>query len=77
MTGSWQGVLASPGTPKPIVDRLRAEILKAATLPDVKERLAGLGADPVLNTPEQFAAWLAREKDKWAGVVKRANLKVQ
>lgn len=77
MTGSWQGVLASPGTPKAIVERLRTEIAKAAALPDIKERLAGLGADPVLNTPDEFAGWLRSEQAKWSRVVKQANLKVQ
>jgi tripartite-type tricarboxylate transporter receptor subunit TctC len=77
MTGSWQGILASPGTPKPIIEKLRAEIAKAAGLPDVKERLTGLGADPVLNTPDEFAGWLRSEQAKWQRVVKIANLKVQ
>jgi len=43
----------------------------------VKEKLVALGADPVLNTPAQFADWMKSENAKWAGVVKKANLKVQ
>jgi tripartite-type tricarboxylate transporter receptor subunit TctC len=76
-TGTYQGVLAPAGTPKPVVDRLHAEIARITALPDIKERLVALGADPVLNTPAEFADWMKSESAKWAGVVKKANLKLQ
>ena len=76
-TGTYQGVLAPAGTPAPIVAKLQAEIARIAALPDVKEKLVALGADPVLNTPAQFADWMKSESAKWAAVVKKANLKVQ
>jgi tripartite-type tricarboxylate transporter receptor subunit TctC len=76
-TGTYQGVLAPAGTPKPVVDKLHAEIARISALPDVKERLAALGAEPMLNTPEQFSEWMKSESAKWAKVVKQANLKIQ
>jgi tripartite-type tricarboxylate transporter receptor subunit TctC len=76
-TGTYQGVLAPAGTPAPIVAKLQAEIARAAALPDIKEKLAALGAEPMLNTPAQFADWMKSESAKWAGVVKKANLKIQ
>ena len=54
--GSWQGVFAPAGTPPEIVKRLNTEIVKIINMPDVREKLVGLGAEPVGNTPEEFAA---------------------
>jgi tripartite-type tricarboxylate transporter receptor subunit TctC len=76
-TGTFQGVLAPPGTPAPIVARLHAEFVRICALPDIKEKLDALGAEPMLNTPAQFADWMKSESAKWAGVVKKANLKLQ
>ena len=76
-TGTYQGVLAPAGTPAPVVGRLHAEFVRICALPDVKEKLAALGAEPMLNTPAQFAEWIKAESAKWAGVVKKANLKLQ
>ncbi len=72
-----QGVLVPAGTPKEIIDRLHGELVKAIALPDVKERLAGLGFDPVANRPEEFAAQIRAEIAKWGKVVKDANIKVE
>jgi len=77
VTGSWQGVLAPASTPAPVVAKLRNEIARIANLPDVREKLVSMGADPMLNTPEQFSAWMKTEQVKWAEVVKKANLKLQ
>jgi tripartite-type tricarboxylate transporter receptor subunit TctC len=76
-TGTYQGVLAPAGTPQPIVARLHAEFVRISALPDVKERLVALGAEPMLNTPAQFGEWMKSESAKWAKVVKQANLKIQ
>ena len=73
---SWFGILAPAGTPKEIVAKLSAEIVKILQMPDVKERLAGQGAVPVGNTPEQFAEHIAKETAKWAKVVKTSGAKV-
>jgi len=74
--GSWQGVFAPAGTPPEIVKRLNAEIVKILKLPDVAERLVGLGAEPVGNTPEEFSAMVKLEVVKWADVVKKSGAKV-
>jgi len=75
-TGSWFGVLAPAGTPKDIVDKLSAAIAKSLATPDVRTRLAHEGAEPVGNTPEQFAAFIKSEIAKWAQVVKISGAKV-
>jgi tripartite-type tricarboxylate transporter receptor subunit TctC len=73
---AWNGVLAPAGTPKEIIARLNAEILRILSLPDVREHLSSQGADPVGGTPEQFAALIRGEIRKWAKVVKDSGAKV-
>jgi tripartite-type tricarboxylate transporter receptor subunit TctC len=70
----WYGVLAPAGTPREIVQRLYTEIAKSLRAGDVRERLAADGAEPVGNTPEQFAAFIRAEIDKWAKVAKAAGI---
>jgi tripartite-type tricarboxylate transporter receptor subunit TctC len=74
--GSWQGVFAPVGTPPEIVKRLNAEIVKILNLPDVRDKLAGLGAELVGNTPEEFAVMVKAEVVKWADVVKKSGARV-
>ena len=73
---TMQGLLAPAGTPREIVDRLQREIAKIVALPDIKEKLAAMGFDPIANTPEQFAAYIDAEITRWGKVVRDANLKV-
>ena len=70
----WFGVLAPAGTPRPIVQRLHDDSVKVLQLPNVKELLVKDGAEPVGNTPEQFAAFIKAETIKWAKVVKDAGI---
>jgi len=67
---NWYGVLAPARTPKPIVEKLNAEIAKIMKLPDVKERLSSVGIETLGSTPAQFAAFMTDETAKWAKVVK-------
>ena len=71
----WFGVLAPAGTPRPIVDRLHKEITTGLRSADVKQHLAGEGAQVVASTPEQFGAYIRSETEKWARVVKAAGIK--
>ncbi len=71
------GILLPAGSPRPVVDLLNREILNALALPDVKEKLANLGFDPIGNTPDAFAAWIKTEVAKWAKVIAEAKIKLQ
>ena len=73
-TASWYGVLAPAGTPRAIVERLNRQIVKITHAPDVRERLATEGADPVGSSPEEFAAHIKRELARWAKVIKQAGI---
>jgi len=72
---TWYGVMAPTGTPRPIITRLNAELVKIMHAPDTKERLAALATDPLTSTPEEFGAYLKQEIAKWGDVVRKANLK--
>lgn len=73
---SWFGILAPAGTPKEIVNKLQQEISRALLSPAVNAKLVAQGADPVGNTPEQFAAFIKSETAKWARVVKASGAKI-
>ena len=73
---SWQAIFAPAGTPKPIVDRLHAELAKILQDPEVRDRLAKLGLDPSGMTPAELTAFQRTEIDKWAKVIKAANIKI-
>jgi tripartite-type tricarboxylate transporter receptor subunit TctC len=75
--GSWQAVFAPAGTPKPIVDRLHAEIMKIVATPDVQARLKGFGMLPSDMTPTQLGEYQKSEVDKWAKVIKAAGIKAE
>jgi aryl-alcohol dehydrogenase-like predicted oxidoreductase len=77
LTGSFQGLLAPAGTPKPIIDKLHAEIKRIAALPDIKERLITLGAEPSAMTPEQFGQWVKTEIPAMAKIVKDEKITVE
>ena len=72
----WYGVLAPTGTPSAAITRLHAEINKIVLLPEIKERWAALGAEPLQSTPEKFAAFLKADVVKWAKVVREAAVKI-
>jgi len=72
---TWYGILAPAGTPRPIVMRLNAEIVRIMHAPEMTQRLAGMATDPVTSTPEEFAAYIQREIAKWGGVIRQAGLK--
>ena len=77
LTGSFQGLLAPAGTPKAVVDKLHAEVQRIAALPDIKERLTTLGAEPSAMTPDQFAQWMRLEIPAMAKIVKDEKITVE
>ena len=76
LTGSFQGLLAPAGTPKSVIDKLYAEVQRIANLPDIKERLTTLGAEPSAMTPDQFGNWLKSEIPAMAKIVKDGKITV-
>ena len=74
--GTWFGVLAPAATPRDIVVKLNAEIVKILRSDDFKKRMAAIGAEPVGNTPEQMAAQIRSDTDKFATLVKAAKVAI-
>ena len=70
----WFGFAAPAGTPRPILDKLNAEIVKSLRMADVREKFSAQGVDVVGSTSEQFAAYLRQQMDLWAKVVKAAGV---
>ena len=73
---TWFGLFVPAKTPRPIVDRLHDGFVKALAQPDVREKMLALGAEPVGNTPGQFAAYVKSEAEKYARVVKASGARV-
>lgn len=75
--GLWFGLLAPGGTPRPIVDRLSAEISKIIVTPEFREKAAAQGLEVFVSTPEQYGAMLKAEYDRFARVIKEAGIQPQ
>jgi tripartite-type tricarboxylate transporter receptor subunit TctC len=73
----WYGILAPAGTPREIIDRLNAELGKVAKAPDLRERLAQAGVEPLHSSPDRFAAFIRSEAVRYAEVIKNANIRVE
>jgi len=75
--GTWTGVIAPTGVPRPIVDKLNAAINRAIASPTFKERFAKIGDEPAGGTPEDFARVIAADSAKWADVVRRSGARIE
>lgn len=73
----WFGVIAPAGTPRPVVTKLHAEIVRITQLPAFQKSLVEQGAEPVGNTPEQFAQQIEAERTKWADLIKKQHITVE
>jgi tripartite-type tricarboxylate transporter receptor subunit TctC len=73
---SWTGMGGPPNLPKPIVDRLNAEMRKALAVPDVKSKLEAMGGDPRATTPDEMKALVSRQYDTWRKLAVEANLSI-
>ena len=74
---NWYAILAPAGTPRPIIDRLNAEAVKAMSTPDMRERFTAMGGDIATGTPEQTAEFLRAENERWGKVIRGANIKAE
>jgi tripartite-type tricarboxylate transporter receptor subunit TctC len=72
---NWYGMVLPRGTPRAVATRLHAEIVKAMSVPEVREKLVAQATDPVGSTPEQFGAFRKSEQVKWGDVIKKANIR--
>lgn len=75
--GAWQGLMVPAGTPAAVIQRLNAEVMKALNSPEVREKLAVQGAEPLGSTPDEYAAYIKRELARWATVVKDTGLTLE
>jgi tripartite-type tricarboxylate transporter receptor subunit TctC len=75
-TIAWFGLLAPAGTPKDVIDKVQAEVARIVQMPDIRERIATLGGEPVANRPEEFAAIIHGDVAKWRKVAAAAHVKV-
>ena len=74
---NWYMLLAPAGTPRAVVERLNAEVVKAMNAPDIRERLSAIGGEPASGAPEDAAAFLRREYEQWGKVVREAGIKAE
>ena len=74
---AWFGILAPAATPADVITRLNAELVKALRDSEIRQRLTRQGFEPVGDSPEEFARFMRAESDKWARVVRKANVKIE
>jgi tripartite-type tricarboxylate transporter receptor subunit TctC len=72
---SWYGIFATAGTPRPVVDKLNASIRRIVASPDIRDALSNQGAEPVTDTPDEFAAIVRADVAKWAKIVRATGAK--
>jgi tripartite-type tricarboxylate transporter receptor subunit TctC len=72
---TWYGVLAPAGTPRNIINRLNGELVKIMHAPELREKLAATGTEPLTTTPDEFAAYIRKEIAKWGDVIRKAGVK--
>ena len=74
---NWYGLLAPAGTPKPIIDKLNAAIVKVVNSPEIKEQFYSQGSEPTTNSPQEFSQFIRDETERMSKVVKTAGIKVE
>ena len=73
----WYGFLAPTGTPKAIIDKLHAAFVEFSAMPDIKERLSGIGAEPTSTSPDEFTAIIKSDIARWKKVAREAGIRLQ
>jgi tripartite-type tricarboxylate transporter receptor subunit TctC len=74
---SWQGIIAPKGTPKNVIDRLNAEVLRALRTPEVMEKMNTVGIEPIGSTPQALNAQISTEIGHWQGIAQKVGLKAE
>jgi len=74
---SWNGFAVRAGTPRAVIDRLQQDTRKVIFVPAVKDKLFDLGIEPIGSTPEQFAAHIRAERDKWIPLFRKIGIQPQ
>jgi tripartite-type tricarboxylate transporter receptor subunit TctC len=74
---NWWGILFPAGVPRPIIDKVNADMVKVLAMADVKEKLAVFGVEPVSSTPEEFGKYMESERAKWGKLIKEANIRLE
>lgn len=74
---SWTGMVAPAGTPKAVIDKLNAALIKALNSSDFKEKFTSQGVEVVGSSPEGFADWMAKESTKWSQVIKQRKISIE
>ena len=72
---NWFGLLAPAGTPKDVLAKVHADVVKVLAEPELRKKIAEMGADVVGNSPEEFGAWMRAESAQWAEIIKSANIR--
>ncbi len=72
---NWYGMVLPAGTPREVIARLHAELIRAMKIPEVREKMIAQGTDPVGTSPEEFGAFMKAETAKWGRVIKSANIR--
>jgi tripartite-type tricarboxylate transporter receptor subunit TctC len=75
--GAWIGYAAPAGTPHDITAKLASEIQKAMQAPELREKYLALGMDTASNTPDEMAAFLKREQERYGSIIRNANIKIE
>ena len=73
---AWNGLVVPAATPRPVIDKINADVNAIFRMPDVLQKMNGLGFDLIGGSPEDFAKFLKDEQQRWAPVVKKLGIKV-
>jgi tripartite-type tricarboxylate transporter receptor subunit TctC len=74
---AWNGIFVPAGTPQPVVEVLHRELVRAYNAPDVKNQVLGTGSYVAADTPQEFAAFIRAENEKWGKVIREAKIKAE
>jgi tripartite-type tricarboxylate transporter receptor subunit TctC len=74
---AWFGFMAPGGTPKPLIEKIYADVARIVASPEIQERILSQASEPVGNRPEEYAAFIQAEIAKWRAVIKQANIKAE